>query len=279
MTQGFITSVIKEPLVHFTVGAVVILAYFEFTSNYGANFDAEILIAKEEVEQIVSQWEKRWHRPPSEQELEDEIAQIVEQELLFREGKRLGLDQNDLFVRNRVIQKVKYLIDASIKEPSEKDLQQWLVLNRDLYRSESKVYFEQFLVDRSQVKQGDYQSLLSALNKNQFPASAIERSIEGVPRLVTNMELTAVSSIFGDQFTEQLTKIEQSDQDWHGPIFGGYGVHFVRSLKIKQPENIGLENQQVRRAVVNDWIANQKTKVREKKLLELANRIDIKIER
>jgi len=279
LNQRLVKKLVREPLVHFAIGAVTILVCFELFSNQSNVSGSSILIDKKEVELIVSKWQQRWHRPPTEQEMEDQIAHIVEQELLFREGKALGLDQDDLFVRNRVIQKVEHLIDASIAEPSENDLQQWFANNSHLYPAEPRVYFEQILLKPSYVEYGNFEELLIALNQNTLVASAIERSIEGIPRVVDAMELKSVSSLFGSEYAKELIKISQSNQDWQGPIFGGFGVHLVRNLRIVHVASSGLDDEQIRREVVNDWIANQKTLARERKLLELAKQIDIKIER
>ena len=68
----------------------------------------------------------------------------MREEVFYREGLALGLDRDDLVVRNRVKQKMEVLgEDAMAAEPSEADLQKYLDEHREVFAIPAALSFEQ----------------------------------------------------------------------------------------------------------------------------------------
>ncbi len=88
-------------------------------------------------------WTLKWRRPPGEEELRGQIQQLIEEEVLYREGKALGLGQNDAVIRRRVAQKVKFLIqDLTVdREPSEAELHDFFAANHPLFEEPARLSF------------------------------------------------------------------------------------------------------------------------------------------
>ena len=73
------------------------------------------------------------------------VSGLLEEELLAREAKTLGLDQNDTIVRRRLAQKLTFLVDdtSRIVEPTDEELRQFYDTNAERFRVEPRVSFTQ----------------------------------------------------------------------------------------------------------------------------------------
>jgi len=77
-----------------------------------------------------------WGRPPTEDEVRQNLHEWVKSEALYREGLRLELDHNDALIRSRVIEKVKER-SARLRvdlNPTEEELHKFLRENEAKYR-------------------------------------------------------------------------------------------------------------------------------------------------
>jgi len=55
-------------------------------------------------------WAKQWQREPTRDESRGLVTEFLKEELLAREAREMGLDQNDLVVHRRLAQKVEFLV-------------------------------------------------------------------------------------------------------------------------------------------------------------------------
>ena len=268
-------------MVHFLLVALLIGAYFNFIAEPDDGNPRVIVISEESVTQIVSQWQSRWRRLPTEAELENEIANLVQQELLFREGVSLGLDNDDSFVKNRVIQKTRYLVDASIEDPSDQQLEQWLVSRVSEYQGEPAYSFEQILL-RDQMSEAETQALIRELNQGSVDADRVLKQIS-LDRRIIGASKSDVQRQFGERFVDDLLNLidENSiyDGQWAGVVKSSFGVHLVRNVNLEAPTNPSLQDSELKRRIRNDWIADAKKRALESKLIELSGQYEIQIEK
>lgn len=268
-------------MAHFLIAALLIGAYFNFIAEPDDGDPRVIVISEENVSQIVSQWQSRWRRLPTEVELDNEIANLVQQELLFREGVSLGLDNDDSFVRNRVIQKTRYLVDASIEDPSDQQLEQWLESRVSEYQGEPAYSFEQILL-RDQMSDGEIQALIRQMNQGSVDAGSVLKQIS-LDRKIFRASKSDVQRQFGERFVDDLLKLEAenttSADQWAGVIRSGYGAHLVRGVTVEGPAKPSLQDAGLKRRLRNDWIADAKRRALESKLIELSGQYEIQIEK
>ena len=96
------------------------------------NYDEEskdIYISDQELNGLFSAWNSQVGRPPNEEEAINIVQDFVEEEILYREAMRLGLDQNDRIIKRRLAQKISFLKqETSREEPSRMSLQIFLKL-------------------------------------------------------------------------------------------------------------------------------------------------------
>jgi len=137
----------RDPLLHFAVaGALLFVGYA--LMNRGETDPPStkpVHIGNGEVRWLKETFANQWQRTPTDDELSGLVAGFIEEELLAREAKTLGLDQNDTIVRRRLAQKLTFLVDdtSRVAEPSDEDLRQFYDTNPKRFRVEPRVSFTQ----------------------------------------------------------------------------------------------------------------------------------------
>ena len=90
---------LREPLLHFLlIGAALFLLYDLQNEGYD-NDNNRIVITKGSIDRLISLWEKKRQRPPTQTELQGMIEQQVHEEIMYREALAMGLDKSDAIVR------------------------------------------------------------------------------------------------------------------------------------------------------------------------------------
>src|SRR6185503_13534867 len=129
----------REPLLHFVAGGAILFAGYAWMNSVQSNPSGlePVRIGEGEVRWLQETWANQWFRGPSTHELQGLIADLVTEELLAREAKAMGLDDNDTIIRRRLAQKLKFLVDdtAHLVEPTEKELRQFYAANANRFRT------------------------------------------------------------------------------------------------------------------------------------------------
>lgn len=254
---------LSEPLLHFLILGVLLFALFEWGNESPDTDQKKIVISAAHIDRLVSIWQKRWSRVPTEAELEGLIAQQIREEVLYREALALGLDQHDPVVRRRLAQKVEFITDdiADQADPGEEELQEFLQANRERFLTPGKISFEQvyFNLDThganalelaDQTMNGLNEGKLDPGQKNLGDRFMFGNRYEDLPE-------HEVTRLFGEQFTQELFKM--SVGDWQGPVYSGYGIHLVRVESISASSLPGYED--VSDKVRAAWLTEQRQKL------------------
>jgi hypothetical protein len=90
----------RDPLLNFAVaGALLFIGYALMNDGETDRPSTEpVHIGKGEVRWLKETFANQWQRTPTDDELRGLVAGLLEEELLAREAKTLGLDQNDTIV-------------------------------------------------------------------------------------------------------------------------------------------------------------------------------------
>ena len=78
----------KKILIFFLVGIILYILDISINSNEGN----EIYISDQEVLSLVSAWKSQVGRDPTDDEVYRIINSLIEEEILYREALKLGLD-------------------------------------------------------------------------------------------------------------------------------------------------------------------------------------------
>src|SRR4029077_4665973 len=91
-----------------------------------------IVITRGVVDDLVTQHVAARGREPSTAELNHLIESYVRDEILYREGVKLGLERDDIVVKRRVRQKIELIAeeDAATRAPTDGDLSAYLTANQ-----------------------------------------------------------------------------------------------------------------------------------------------------
>lgn len=188
-----------------------------------------IVISAAKIAALEQQYQKIWSRPPTPAELQSLINADVKNEILFREGKKLGLDQDDAVIERRVRQKYELISEEqdSGQPPTDDDLAAYLAAHPDIFRRPPVVSFDQILFE---VKGSDaaidsrIAAARTALAKGAIPASLGDATM--LPRRVAATALDLVARDFGEKFAAALETAPVGM--WGPPVPSGYGIHLVR---------------------------------------------------
>lgn len=230
----------REPLVHFLVGGVAIFAVFAWIGQPVDPASREITVSREQQAQIALQFQRTMQRPPTDAELDRLVERWVRQEVLYREALRLGLDQDDAVLRQRLAQKMEALASnrTELADPGDAVLQAWLEDNPQRFLPEYRVSFQQAWFE----SEADALAALDSEVEPQGGEISLPRSVDALPK-------AQVEARFGRQFAEELTALA-ADGAWQGPIPSGFGWHAVR-LTARDTDAAELEP--IRTRVLDDW--------------------------
>ncbi len=145
-----LTRLFTEPLVQFLIiGACIYGAYALFGTPEEDFRDTTIIVDANRIDSFIGQWESRWNRPPTRQEIDGIIQQYVREDILYRQAVAMGLNEDDPITRRRMAQKLEFLTSdlAMMKQPAEGELEQYFQDNRTKYREPDQISFSQVFFD------------------------------------------------------------------------------------------------------------------------------------
>lgn len=224
-------KILTEPLVHFLlIGALLFLSFSVFSSD-DQSMDTTIVVTENDITLLMADFERTWQRPPREQELKGLLDEMVREEIAYREGLALGLDRDDPYIRRRLRMKLELMLEdiSAQGSPTEDELQQFLLENREKFRQEPRYRFSQIYlnpIQRSDTLEKDAEMLLGLLNQEGAEVD-LERLGDSImlPKTFPLSPSSVINRQFGSDFTAQLSELAIGS--WQGPIRSGYGLHLV----------------------------------------------------
>ena len=253
----------REPLVHFLGAGAVLYIALTWGGTPPDPASRVIKVDAAQKAQLALGFERVMGRAPTDAELDERIARYVREEVLYREALRLGLDQDDAVVRQRMVAKMDLTASgaAELAEPDEAALRAFYKANQARYAGTQLVSFEQRLfADEAAARAG-----LSSAGATGQPSS--------LPASMSETPMREIAARFGQQFAEGLEALAPGSA-WQGPIPSGFGWHIVR---LTGRSEAAPDFETLRPRLANDWRAAQieRRKQRAYDILRSAYRIDI----
>lgn len=269
---------LKEPLLHFLIlGALIFGVYGWLSDERSAD---EVFISTGQQDTLINTFERTWQRPPTAAEFKGLLDDYVREEIAYREGSAMGLDDDDVIIRRRVRQKLELLAEdvASVSVPDDAQLQAFLTENLQNYLNEPRFSFRQiyFSPDQREDPVTDAQALLAELQQaTETPdISSLGDSI-ALPVDIEDAGLSEIGRVFGSIFSAQLAEL-QASQQWQGPLQSGFGMHLVLITEYLPGSEPALE--QVRDVVQRDWFSLRRREAVDSLYQRLAENYTIVIE-
>lgn len=271
--------ILREPLLHFLVlGALLFGLYFWVGSPMISTNAKHIDVSAPVIDSLQTTWQLQWGIKPRSQQLQKLVDKYIHDEVLYQEALALGLDDKDIIVRQRLIQKMQFLVEnvAGIQEPSDEELQRYLDENAERYSIPGRFSFEQVYFSRKshgERTDADAKNLLSQLQTDPNPVqSKGDRSM--LPKTYTLVSARTLNNTFGETLATEMTGVNQ--KGWQGPFHSAYGSHLVNVTEIKPSHRATLA--EVRKKVRLDYLRLQKQKLDEQFYEKLRDRYTISID-
>ena len=212
---------------HFLLIGAALFLFYGLVDERGYEAQNRIVVNDVQVEQLVANFKRTWMRPPTEDELSALVENHVRDEVFYREALAMGLDQNDMVVRQRLRVKLEFILeDLSSKNASDEVLAVYLKQHPDKFRTEAQLSFRQVFLDSGKRKDlaADAKILLAELNKGSAPESLGDSSM--LPGEFSLASQSEIARSFGERFSAEMIKLKPGD--WTGPIYSPFGGHLLK---------------------------------------------------
>ncbi len=269
---------LREPLVHFLLAGAALFALFALGGGQNDPASRKSTITTAQVEALAANWAQTFRRPPSPQEVDGLIRSGIKEEIYVREALRLGLDQDDPVIRQRLRRKMELLARAQAEAaaPSDAQLQAWLDARPQQYARGEGLRFDQLYL----AGQPDDPAVLGRAAALTALLARGERWQDlgdplSVPPAMEGADQSAIARHFGEGFAAALAAMAPGP-GWH-PVLSGYGLHLVRLRAKIDGAPAALAD--VRQQVENDWRADTLQKREAAAYQALLDGYEIRIEK
>ena len=235
-------SWLREPLLHFAIlGAIIFAADHVLVSR--ANDPKLIVVGRSVISEARTAFRQTRGRDPNPQELQALTGRWVDNEILYREGLALQVDQGDAMIRDRVIFKSLMVVDSGLKLPpvDEKVLRDWFESHRSRYDEPARFDFQEAVLD-GDATESAARDFARALNSGT-PGDA-----KAGLRVFKSRPLANLEQSYGADFARLLA--ESTPGEWKA-IASTDGVRVVRLDAKSAPRAASFEA--LRHVVLPDW--------------------------
>ena len=270
-------KLLRDPLVHFAVAGALIFAGIQvFASPRATETGIEpIRIGDGEIRWLEQTFANQWQRAPAQKELDGLIAGLLEEQLLAREAKSLGLDRDDTIIRRRLAQKLNFIVEdtARIVDPSDDELRTLYQASIDEYRTDERISLMQIYFDptKREHPEQDAKLVLESMSENAGLALGDPLLLEPSHYDVDRQRL---SNMFGADFSAAV--LAMSPGTWNGPVKSGFGIHLVKVMGITPPRVQPFN--EVRLKVLDEWRQQKKLEIRAAYLAKLREKYGVVVE-
>lgn len=275
-------GILKEPLVYFFVLGFIVFGLHSFLNRADQDdrdpFTVEVTSG--DIEWIRSSWEARMKRQPTQQELRGLIDHYIRDEILYREALSMDLDDRDVVIQRRLVQKLIFVLEdlAETVEPKDDELKNYLEENQEKYRIPEMMSFTQVFVNPEKRKDAlrEAKDILTRIKSGQHaPEHAVSLGDSlMIDSSFSNKSFDEVARALGKQFAEELFSLE--DKGWTGPIPSTFGLHLVYINERVQSQMPEFEK--IRDKVKYDFMYDRKQQVIDKAYKGAKSRYTILVE-
>ena len=271
-----IRTLLAEPMLHFLLIGVALFAAYQWRAPVDSAGRA-IVITQGVADDLVTQHVAARGREPSGAELNRLIESSVRDEILYREGVKLGLDRDDIVVKRRVRQKIELIAeeDASTRAPTDADLSAYLTANPARFVQPAALTFDQVFLGPSTAGPAVVHAVAvtgEALRRGADPQELGKPTL--LPSRLTHTPADLVARDFGDAFAAALVKAPVGE--WVGPIDSSFGTHYVRVSARTPAVNPPLGA--VRDHVVREWENERRLRARTDAYAKMRSGYEVRIE-
>lgn len=204
----------REPLVHFAVLAGLIFGADAIL--HPPDRTARVITVTRAMREAMSvNFDEDRERKATPAELDSMIENWVASEILYREGKLLGVDRGDDTIRDRIAFKLQLMIFSQLEAPNPTgaELHAWFERNHQRFDEPERLSFYLGLpTDEAAARR-----TLSAIEADEDP-----EDVQRTTRAMIGRPVSSIAPVFGDAFRDGLLALPlhrwsvlKSNEGWH----------------------------------------------------------------
>lgn len=256
---------LREPLLHFAVlGALLFAA--DHVLNASADTADTIVVSAEVEDEVRAVFKAARGEDPTAEQMEALRQVWLDNEVLYREGLALGVDQGDSAIRERVIFKALNIVETTVQLPAfdEKTLLDWFESRRDKYDEPARYDFQEAVLTGENTEAA-VRSFVDELNRSSSgDAKAGLRVFTGRPHA------NLVQS-YGEEFARILEELPPGE--WHAlKTREGWRAMRLDAITPARPASF----EALRGVVQQDWIDATMSAQRTAAVRDLAKKYKIR---
>ncbi|MFC1665113.1 peptidyl-prolyl cis-trans isomerase [Pseudomonadota bacterium] len=260
-------QILREPLIHFLLIAILL---FLIDSSFSSIRSENIVVDKQTAKYLIEQRENLELRPLTLEEKQETIDSFVDDEILYAEAYRRGLDRGDSRMRRNLILKMRGLLTDEVGPPTETQLREYFESRRTEYMYPANWSIQQVIYNGpSQIPD----ALLEKLNSG-LDASALGEYRPGMGRTIKRMSKKDIAANFGPKAALFILNI--NDDRWHGPVESIHGIHFIRIISRVPARDADFEH--IRNYLKTDWMLAQSRLIVQQETKRLRKNYNIVVE-
>lgn len=290
-----LTRILRDPLVHFLAGGALIFAAGALIHGKGWRVADDKRVIRVDKAALLKfmQYQSAAFRPDyfkqqfdalSPEQRKQLVDRYVREEALVREAQAMGLDSVDYVIRQRLIQKMTYLIDdtaGAAAVPDDADLRRYYEAHRADYRGAPTVTFTHVFVD-NEVEHPEGREQAARILKAKLEArhagfddapaygdrfAYLQNYVDRSPDFIANQ--------FGAGFAQAIAGLSPSPH-WQGPFQSDYGWHVVLVTARAEAREPGFD--EVRGQVKDDLLEQRVAGARQKAIADLVRHYDVRVD-
>jgi hypothetical protein len=204
----------REPLLHFILLGAIIFG-IDALLHPPAKDEKVIMVTKAMRQSFIDNFDEDKERAPSGDQLQKMIDSWIASEILYREGKTLGVDRGDETIRDRIAYKMQLLIFDQIRvpRPSDEQLQAWLAENHVRFDEPERVSFYITPPTDQATAQRRLEDIVQQRESEE---------LQNLTRAILARPIASLAASFGEDFRNGLLtlpegewRLLQSKDGWH----------------------------------------------------------------
>ena len=246
-------------IVFFLIGLIIFILDVAFNSEQDSK---DIYISDQELTSLLSAWQSQVGRPPNDEEIVNIINNFVQEEILYREALLLNLDEEDRIIKRRLAQKITFLKQETVPDPSQEELKRFFEQNKANYYVPATYSFSHhYFSKESSAKERATKAF------NDYQTNGVE--LKGDPFFLgKNFYQNSANEIkknFGELFFSTINNL--SINEWSGPHESIFGYHIIMLKEVKAGFSPPLEKVLIK--VQQDYLSEAQDKAIAKYINEI----------
>jgi len=223
---------------------------------------------------MINKWMAQMKRPPAREEVDIFLEDYVQREILFREAKAMGLDKNDMVVKNRMLQKIDFLTNDLLvtANPTDAEALKYFNDNLEKYTIPGKIDFIHIFFNLDKRTFDDAKQIAFDVKKNLNKLPIVPNTYYEngdlfiLPYEYYDLSKAEVNNKFGQsELSEEIFSLEE--KKWSGPFVSSYGMHLVYISNKKSSTTLQFED--LKSDIEDELIKIKRREAKKRLILEL----------